>query len=335
MLKPMRVPALILTSLVVVLVVSPSQMRAQGPDQVSDRVSDQAEIVRAYDLWTAGDARAAVAILEPLLQPVPRSFAESDLGVGWEILASAYQDLEMYDKARQAYTHAIEKLRALPSQQAQYAATVDNFATLEDALGQRTAAKLLCMKARHIYEAIGDRSGMEITSIDLALIAYGQKDFKTARRAVAEALEEQHAVGISGENLAALDSVKSALALHDGKVEEAISAIDQAIDLWMHIHGADYVQLGTAYLQCAQAFAKRKDYLRAAADAQHGLAIAEASVGKKTLAYATAESIYAQILRESGERDEASRLKEDASRTLASLRLRQCYGCTIDASAFR
>ena len=80
---------------------------------------------------------------------------------------------------------------------------------------------------------------------------------------------------------------------------------------------------------------KRQDYGRAAADAQRSLAIAEASVGRNSLAYVTAEGIYAQILRESGEKDEASRLKKDASSTLASLRGRQCYGCTIDASGFR
>jgi tetratricopeptide (TPR) repeat protein len=326
MLKPMRVPVLLLTSLALAL--SPPPTRAQG--------SDQAEIVRAYELWTGGAAKAAIAILEPLLQPAPPGFTDSDLGVGWEILGSSYQDLEMYDKARQAYTHAMEKLRSLPSQQAQYAATIDNFATLEDAQGHRTAARLLCEKARHIYEAMGDGSGMVITTIDLAMIAYGQKDFKGTRRALAEAMQEmQRATPISGDDLAAMDSVKSALALHDGKAEEAVSAIDQSIDLLTHAHGPDYFQLGTGYLQRAQAFAKRKDYGRAAADAQRSLAIAEASVGRNSLAYVTAEGIYAQILRESGEKDEASRLKKDASSTLASLRGRQCYGCTIDASGFR
>jgi tetratricopeptide (TPR) repeat protein len=326
MLKPMRVPVLLLTSLVLAL--APPLMRGQG--------SDQAEVVRAYELWTGGEARAAIAILEPLLQPAPRGFTDSDPGVGWEILGSSYQDVEMYDKARQAYTYAMEKLRPLPAQQAQYAATVDNFATLENALGHRIAARLLCEKARHIYQAMGDRSGMVITTMDLAVIAYGQKDFKSTRRALAEATQEmQRATSISGDNLAALDSVKSALALHDGKAEEAVSAIDQSIDLWMQAHGPDYVLLGTGYLQRAQALEKRRDYVRAAADAQHGLAIAEASVGKNTLAYATAENLYAQILRESGEKVEASRLKKDASSTLASLRGRQCYGCTIDASGFR
>jgi tetratricopeptide (TPR) repeat protein len=242
----------------------------------------------------------------------------------------------MYDQARQAYVRAMEKLRPLPSEQAQYAATIDNFATLEDAQGHRTEAKLLCEKARHIYAAIGDRSGMGLTSIDLAVIAYTQKDFKGARRALAEAMQEiSRATPISGDNVAEMDSVKSALALHDGKDVEAVSAIDQSIDLWTRAHGPDYFLLGTGYLQRAQAFAKRKDYGRAAADAQRSLAIAEASVGRNSLAYVTAEGIYAQILRESGEKDEASRLKKDASSTLASLRGRQCYGCTIDASGFR
>jgi len=326
MLKPMRVPLLLLTS--VVLALSAPLMHAQG--------SDQAEVVRAYELWAGGKAKGAIAILEPLLRTMPRGFTESDLGVGWEVLGSAYQDLEMYDQARKAYTHALEKLRGLPSEQAQYAAAIDNFATLENAQGNRTEAKLLIMKARRIYEAIGDRSGVVITTIDFAVIAYGQKEFKHARQAVAEAMQEvQHATLISDDNLAGLDSVKSALALHDGKAEEAVSAINQAIDLWVHAHGPKYLLLGTGYIQRAQAYAKGKDYVRATADAQHAMAIAEASVGKNTLAYVTAEDTYARILQESGEKQEASRLKKDARSTLASLRGRQCYGCTIDASGFR
>jgi tetratricopeptide (TPR) repeat protein len=245
-------------------------------------------------------------------------------------------DLEVYDQARRAFRHAIEKLRPLPTAQAQYASTLDHLGTLEEALGQRKSAKALCDKARHMYELLGDSAGVAITSTNLALIAYAQNDFKTARRSLERAWQEaQHANGLKDDDVAAMESVSSALALHDGRDAEAISTIQRAIDRWTRAHGPGYFLLGDGYLLRAQALAKTGDYARAIADAQHALAIAEAAIGRNTVAYLIAENVYAQMLRASGAKQEASRLTKEANSALAVLESRQCGGCTIDASSFR
>ena len=87
MLKPMRVPVLLLTSLVLAL--SPPLTRAQG--------SDPAEVVRAYQLWTGGLAKAAIALLEPLLQPTPQGFTDSD--------PVSYTHLDVYKRQVQEPTN--------------------------------------------------------------------------------------------------------------------------------------------------------------------------------------------------------------------------------------
>jgi tetratricopeptide (TPR) repeat protein len=322
----MRVPIVLLTSFALTLPHTSTHAQRSASDQV----------VQAFHLWSGGQPKAAIAILEPMLQAGVSGAEERDLGVAWNVLGSSYLDLERYGEAKQAYQHAIEKLRPIPSAQAQYASTIDSLGTLEDSLGQTDAAKALCERARHIYEQLGDPAGVAIASTNLAVIAYGHKDFKTARRALERASEEaQHTTRMKDDDFAAMDAIRSALALHDGRDDEAISTIQQAIDRWTRAHGPGYFMLGDGYLVRAQAFAKSGDYARAFSDAQHALVIAEAAVGRNTVAYLTAESIYAQILRASGAKEEAARLKKEASSALAELELRRCNGCTIDASGFR
>src|SRR5258708_28816909 len=213
MLNPMKVPIMLLTSLV--LAFPYASVQAQR--------STQDLIVQAFQLSSGGQPKAAIAILEPMLQAGVNAEAR-DVGVAWNVLGSAYVDLEMYDKAERAYQRSIQILRDVPSAQAQYASSIDSLGTLEDSLGQKDQAKTLCEKARHIYEGLGDSAGIAITSTNLAVIAYGKKDFKAARRALERASQEaQHTTRMKDDDVAAMDAVTSTLALHDGRNEEAIS----------------------------------------------------------------------------------------------------------------
>jgi tetratricopeptide (TPR) repeat protein len=304
------------------------------PARAQKSAADQ--IVEAFHLWSAGQERAAIAILEPIVQSRVNGVAERDLGVAWNVLGSCYLDLEMYDQARRAYQHAMEILRPIPAAQAQYASTMDNMGVLEKALGDEASAKALCEKARHIHETLGDSAGVAITSTNLAVIGIAQHDFKAARRGLQRALEAaRHAGEMREDDIAPMDTVESALALHDRNPGEAIAAVQRAIDRWTRVHGAGYFMIGTGYLLRAEAFAKTGDYARATADVQHALQIAEAAVGKNTVAYLTAEDEYARILRASGDKEQASRLQKQAAGALALLESRQCGGCTINVSGYR
>jgi tetratricopeptide (TPR) repeat protein len=326
MLDRMKVPIVLLTSFALIL--PHGSTYAQG--------SASHQIVQAFQLWSEGQPKAAIAILEAMLRAGVNGAVERDLGVAWNVLGSAYLDLERYGEAKQAYQHAIEKLRPIPSARTQYASTLDSLGRVEDSLGQKDLAKALCDRARHVYEELGDPAGVAVTSTNLAVIAYGQRDFKTAGRALQRAVQEaQHTTRMIDDDVAAIDATRSVLALHDGREEEAASAIEQAIDLWANAHGPGYYMLGAGYLLRAQVFAKSREYARAISDAQHALAMAEASVGRNSVAYLSAENIYAQILRASGAKQEASRLKKEAGSALADLRSRRCSESTIDAGAFR
>src|ERR1700722_5913606 len=322
MLEVMRVSVLLLLALLLGI---PARAEKSAADQ----------IVEAFHLWSAGQERAAIAILEPIVQSRVNGVAEWDLGVAWNVLGSCYLDLEMYDQARPGYQHAVEILRPIPSSQNQYASVMDNLGVLEKALGNGDSAKALCEKSRHIYETLGDSAGVAITSTNLAVIGIAQHNFKAARRAFERALRAAEQATMKDDDIAAIDAVESALALHDGREDEAISAVERAIDRWTRVHGPGFFMIGTGYLLRAQAFAKIGDYDRATADARHALEIAEAAIGKNTVAYLMAEDEYARILRASGDKEQASRLQKHAAVALGQIESRQCGGCTINVSGYR
>jgi tetratricopeptide (TPR) repeat protein len=322
----MRVPVLLVTIAGMFL---STALRAQEPVSTA--------VMRAHQLQNQGQPKAAIRILEPLVQTDVQALSDTELGVVWNLLGSSYQDLEMYDKARWSYETAVQKLRPILTAQSEYAAALDNLGTLESSLGQLESSKTLCEKARRIYEELGDHKGIAIASSNLAWITLAQKDFKTARRSLARSLAEaQRTTALRDDDVVSLDSVKGLLAEHAGQYREAISDFQQSIELWTRAHGPNGYVLGAAYGFRAQAFAKSGDYARAHSDAEHALAILEAARGKNSLFYLKIEMLYAQILRVSGAREQASRLTREAGSALADLQARQCGGgCTISVEGFR
>jgi tetratricopeptide (TPR) repeat protein len=291
------------------------------------------QVLRAKQLQDEGQPKAAIAILEPLTR---QALAENELAVAWDLLASSYQDLEMLEQAKAAYENAIAILRLIPTARAQYAAVMEDLASVEGALGQEDSAKALSEKSMHVYEALGNSAGIAITSTSLAMMAAGKKDFKAARRSLAIALREaQHTNALRDDDIAEMNMVKGALALHDGRYEEAISTVQQSMDVWTRAHGPAYVMLGAGFALRAQAVAKSGDYTHAIEDAQHALAIIEAKQGKNCGAYFVTEMAYAQILRAAGQKQQAAELQKQAGSSLADLASRQCRGCTINAYGFR
>jgi tetratricopeptide (TPR) repeat protein len=299
-------------------------------------VSAQSLVFEAYELWSSGQSTAVIAMLEPTLTAGKPGLQGADLGVAWALMATSYQTLEMYEKATRAYQKSLEILRPIEAAKSQYAAVLDNLATMDEALGQHDAARRLCEKALRIYQELGDHAGVTVAYSDLAVIAFAQNHNKEAQRNVDHALASGNASGSIGDDDAAtINSVKAALALRAGHAAEAVATAQAAIDCWIRSHGPGYFMLGTTYLVKARALAKTGEYSDALIEAQHALDIAEATVGRGSTAYLTARGVVAEILKAAGQREEAARIQKEVRRSLADLHTRQCYGCTIDASGFR
>lgn len=294
------------------------------------------QIMRARQLESQGQSKAAISILEPLVQSGAHGLSDEEIGVVWILMGSSYENLEMYDKARSCYETAAQKLRSIPSEQANYAAAIENLASVESSAGLTWSSKALCDKARRIYEELGNHEGIVTASTDLALMAFLQQDFKNARRLLARAFEEvPRATRLPDDDMAALYRLEGMLAGHEGHYQEAIADFDQSIDLWIHVHGPNDVILRAGYILRAQALAKSGNYPRAIADIEHALEIIRSARGDSGPGYLRTEMVYAQILRASGAKKQAALIEKQARNALSDEQRRGCAGCTVSVESLR
>ncbi len=291
---------------------------------------------QAQALIEQGQSRAAITILEPLLQSESTALDDADRGIAWSLLGSAFSDFEDYNKARHSYEMAIHLLRAMPSQQVQYATALDGLGSVEESTGHFDESSALRSKARHLYENSGNHSGIAVTSCNLAMIAVEQRNLSAARQNIAKAFHEvQLATGFQDSNLAVLYTVKGALANAERDFRTAIGAYQQAIDLWTRARGPHFLMLGVAYALLGDELDKLGEYKQAIADLRHALTLLENAPGKDSPAYLRVELAYAHALRDSGSKQEASLMEKEAKTALANVRVQRCTGCTISAESFR
>jgi tetratricopeptide (TPR) repeat protein len=294
------------------------------------------QLLQAQQLSDRGQSSAAIAILEPLVQEKSHELTEADRGIAWNLLGSAYRNKDDYDKARHCYEAAAHILSAMPTEQANYAAVLDNLGGVEELTGQYDAAKTLQTRAKRLYESVGNHAGIAIASSNLTQVALNQHDLATARRNMEVAFRQlQLAPEINPDNLAAIYTVKGALARSEQDFHAAIAADQQAIDIWTRNHGPEFYKLGVAYSLRGEAYGMLGDYRQAISDHQHALTLLEERTGRNSQAYLKAELAYAYTLRRSGSKQEATRLEKEAKTTLANIRTQQCSGCTISAESFR
>ena len=322
----MRIPYCLLT---------PALLIALATTSFAQR-SSLSELSQAQSLNEQGQTRAAIAILEPLLQPESHVLDPANTGIAWNLLGSAYRSFDEYDKARRCYETASQILSAVPNEQSEYASALNNLGAIEEFKGQFNSSKTLRTKAKRLYESVGDHAGVAVASSNLAQLAFHQNDLPTARKNMAEAFREAQLTNqITDNNLAAMYTVKSALSYMEKDFHAAIAADQHAIDIWTRVHGPEFYQLGLAYRLRGQASSQLGDSQQAISDLQHALKLLEGIPGKNSQTYLMTELIYARMLRNAGSTQEAEFLEKKAQTALTTVRIQQCGGCTISAESFR
>ena len=323
----MKTPYWVLTLLSSIIVTAtPSFAQQPQPPTLS----------QVQSLIDQGQSRAAITLLEPLLQPESHVLGEDERGIAWNLLGVAYSDFENYNKARHSYEMAIQILRSMPSQQVQYASALDGLGAVEESTGHFDESNALRIKARRLYENLDNHSGIAVTSSNLAMIAVEQKNLTLAHQNIARAFHEVPlSKGFQDNDLAVMCTVKGTLANAERDFRTAIAAYKQAIDLWTRAQGPRFLMLGVAYALLGDELDKIGEYQEAISDLQHALMLLEDAPGKDSAAYLRVELAYAHALRDSGSKQEASRREKEAKTALANVRAQQCVGCTISAESFR
>jgi len=189
----------------------------------------QAQLQRAFILHTLGrngEAEAALARARELL-PAASDFANAR----WHNLrGSILHQLGRFDEARADLTRAIEIAAAIGNPLARSAAD-NNLARLEDDCGRLDAA-LRCYERAHATAAtFGDRWQEASTATFVAQVLYYLGRSDDARRELQRASEILHALHRPAVDRRRVALQQGQVALGDGEMELARTAIDEAIAL--------------------------------------------------------------------------------------------------------
>ena len=90
-------------------------------------------LARGAALNAEGNFRAALTLVQPLLDSSSEKGDRAIAGVAWDIRGLALQSLGRPDEARRSYESALSILRSMPDQKIQYANALDNLGSLEAA----------------------------------------------------------------------------------------------------------------------------------------------------------------------------------------------------------
>lgn len=295
--------------------------------------SSMDRITRAAALSDAGEFRAAIDEVEPLLHANTAATNDAATGIAWNIRGLALQALGNREEARHSYDAAMSLLRALPEQRRQYASALDNLGSLEAESGRFDEARSLRLRAEKIYASLGDHAGVARTSSSLALTAIGQKKAKEARRCIADAFREESLLPAPDVgDLAAFYGAQALEQERESNYRPALHAVQQAIELWTQRYGPRYYLLATGYSLRGRAYDGLHDYRNAINDMQHSLELMREHDQSKLRVYFLTELSYALVLRHAGIKDEAAQTESTARVALSSLR-ETCAGCVVSAES--
>jgi tetratricopeptide (TPR) repeat protein len=293
-------------------------------------------LTRAAALNAEGKFRAAFELVQPLLDSNTQKLDNAIVGVAWDIRGLALQNLGNLDEARRSYESAIKILRAIPDQKIQYANALDNFGSLEADNGQLKESKVLRIRAKELYDSAGDHAGVARTASSLAVVELALGSRREARHYLADAFHEEAKLATPDPpNLAWMYGAECLLDEADGNFQAGLDRINRVIDLWTHHYGPKYYLLASAYSIRGRLYHLLRDDLRAEEDLRHSLMLLSDNGEGNSKLYFFVEIMYARELRNSGKKDDASRMESDARAALERLHHQQCGGCTISAEGIR
>lgn len=258
------------------------------------------------------------------------------LGRGYIMLGFAYHELGKFAEAQAGFENALRLLEHDPEHIDDYAAALNDYATLLGDGGQLDEAAAMWEKALHLREQTGDHAAAMRSLTNLADITVAQKHVRQAKEFVHKASDEMNAAhDLTDDDLTVFLETEALLALAEGHPSAAIAAFQRALDMCLRSRGEHYWLTGWEFMQQGKAYAQAGDVKSAAADMQKGLAILDHTLGHANLMYFAAEMAYSQVLDLAGSHAEAGRLREAAQRDGKDFYGSPCAGCTINVAAFR
>jgi len=274
-------------------------------------------------------------VMEPLAQLIrSNALNERESGRAQLLLGIAYHQQGALAQAQSAYEKALHILSHTPEGAVDHASALDNFARLSLDTGHPDTALRMETDALKEYEGLSDHADIARSCATLASLEINRGHRREGKKYLSRALQEAGlATGLDQDFYAAVWGAQGWLALLNKDTTTAISAYAHAIELWRDAHGEQHMLTGWGYMLLGKSYAQAGQNDKALEQMRKGLNILDQAAGSSDPKYLAAQISYSQVLDQSGEHDEAVRVKSSAQQALKRLSRDACADCTVSAFA--
>jgi tetratricopeptide (TPR) repeat protein len=274
-------------------------------------------------------------VTEPLAELIrSNALNERESGRAQLLLGIAYHQQGALAQAQSAYEKALHILSHTPKGAVDHASALDNFARLSLDTGHPDTALRMETDALKEYEGLSDHADIARSCATLASLEINRGHRREGNKYLSRALQEAGlASGLDQDFYAAVWSAQGWLALLNKDTTTAISANAHAIELWRAAHGEQHMLTGWGYMLLGKSYAQAGQNDKALEQMRKGLHILDQAVGSSDPKYLAAQISYSQVLDQSGEHDEAVRIKHSVQQALKRLSRDACADCTVSAFA--
>ena len=294
----------------------------------------------ALELQEQGHYDESVRLFkEALVSTAPGSYDEARL---LNRLGSTYQDLGNYFEADRAYRHSLRILRtAGPEAHDLTASTLNNLGSLYVNTGKLESARQALREALEIREEltiVEDGAGWSSVAPLLSNLGGVERELGAYDRAVelyqrSLSICRREGCGGSFQEAAILNNLSATC--HDrGDFNEAAALLEEALEIWDSPLRRDHPIVGAALTNLA-AIRLEQDRPEAAAAVEEGLRILNLTLPENHPRIGAGLSVYSKVLRQTGHRRAARRVRKQAQATLSRNRSENMLDHTIDISALR
>src|SRR5215469_1296489 len=267
------------------------------------------------DLSRRGQLPEVIQAANSLL--ASNKLAPGDQGMVLIYLAYAYQQHGDFSQATANYEKALAVVNRDGRHSAEYAATLATLATVYANTGQVDTAKHVLLRSIGMFEKESDHEGAAMIWNDLATIAADQHSRGEAHKDMKHCIaESQMASSMTSGERAALATTEGRIAELDGDPHSAISDYQHALDLWKQTNLDQQQRIAWLDVLLGEAYLQAGDLANARETTKRGLDLLEATSGRQTLRYLSAQLAYSKILDASGAHEEASTMRKEAQASL-------------------
>ena len=320
------IPLLLCTSL------AASTGMAAQKNPTPSQVNSEQRLGRLTELEQKG---RYAKVTEPLAELIrANALNKRESGRAQLLLGIAYHQQGALTQAQSAYEKALHILSHTPEGAVDHASALDNFARLSLDTGHPDTALRMETDALKEYEGLSDHADIARSCATLASLEINRGHRREGKKYLSRALQEAGlATGLDQDFYAAVWGAQGWLALLNKDTTTAISAYAHAIELWRDAHGEQHMLTGWGYMLLGKSYAQAGQNDKALEQMRKGLNILDQAVGSSDPKYLAAQISYSQVLDQSGEHDEAVRVKSSAQQALKRLSRDACADCTVSAFA--